>query len=70
LTCTPSRYLLIVEWCLDSSFSVFRWWRRRESRRCGSVPTERRRRLSPNRSNPFIWYPTAVDEGRNILLKA
>jgi hypothetical protein len=63
LTYTPSRYLLIVEWCSDSSFSVLRRWRRRESRRCGSVSAERRRRLFPNRSDPFIWNSMAVDEG-------
>jgi hypothetical protein len=28
LPCTPSRYFLIVEWCLVSSFSELQRWRR------------------------------------------
>jgi hypothetical protein len=60
---TPSRYLLIIEWCSNSSFRVLRRWRRRESHRCGSVPAEHRHRLFPIQSEPSILNPTAADGG-------
>jgi hypothetical protein len=51
---TPSRYLLIIEWCSVSSFSELRRWRRRGHGSQSVFPAERRRRLFPIQSDPFI----------------